>query len=58
MTSLGGRWLTDPSSRDFDLSALTVVISQVGDEYPDTYANTDIGKRGYQKLRNTLRRQM
>ncbi|MFF5085443.1 hypothetical protein ACFY36_51100 [Actinoplanes sp. NPDC000266] len=31
------RWLTDPASRDFPLSALTVVISQVGDEYPDTY---------------------
>jgi hypothetical protein len=31
------RWLTDPSSRDFPLSALTVLIAQVGDEYPDTY---------------------
>lgn len=31
------RWLTDPASRDFPLSALTVLFSQVGDEYPDTY---------------------
>ncbi len=31
------RWLTDPSSRDFPLSALTVLVSQLGDEYPDTY---------------------
>lgn len=31
------RWLTDPSSRDFDLSQLTVVTCMVGNEYPSTY---------------------
>jgi hypothetical protein len=41
------RWLTDPSSRNFPLSALTVLVSQLGDEYPDTYRNVDIGKCGY-----------
>ncbi|MBG0568818.1 hypothetical protein [Actinoplanes aureus] len=35
------RWLTDPTSRDFSLAALTVLISQVGDEYPDTYDNIE-----------------
>jgi hypothetical protein len=35
------RWLTDPGSRSFPLSALTVLISQVGDEYPDTYEAID-----------------
>ncbi|WP_432983112.1 hypothetical protein [Dactylosporangium sp. CA-233914] len=35
------RWLTDPTSRDFPLSALTVLVSQVGDEYPDTYRDLE-----------------
>jgi hypothetical protein len=35
------RWLTDPSTRDFPLSALWVLIGQVGDEYPDTYDNVE-----------------
>lgn len=30
------RWLTDPSSRDFDLADLIVLTAQTGDEYPDT----------------------
>lgn len=30
------RWITDPSSRDFDLKDLIVITSQTGDEYPDT----------------------
>ncbi|RKR88300.1 hypothetical protein BDK92_2611 [Micromonospora pisi] len=35
------RWLTDPSSRDFELSALTMIVAQVGDEYPDTYQTAE-----------------
>lgn len=31
------RWLTDPTSRDFDLADLIVVTAQVGNEWPDTY---------------------
>jgi hypothetical protein len=31
------RWLTDSSSRNFPLLELTVLFSQIGDEYPDTY---------------------
>ena len=30
------RWLLDPTSRDFPLSALTVVTSMVGNEFPDS----------------------
>jgi hypothetical protein len=30
------RWLTDPSSRDFDLTDLTVVTAMTGDEWPVT----------------------
>jgi hypothetical protein len=30
------RWLTDPSSRDFDLSDLIVLTAQVGDEFEST----------------------
>src|SRR4051812_32640834 len=40
-TAILVRWLTDPASRTFPLSALTVLVSQVGDEYPDTYTNTE-----------------
>jgi hypothetical protein len=36
-TAILVRWLTDPASRDSALSDLTVLVSQVGDEYPDTY---------------------
>lgn len=35
-TALLLRWLTDPSSRDFDLSRLLVVTSMTGDEWPRT----------------------
>jgi len=35
-TAILVRWLTDPSSRDFDLSDLVVITAQVGDEFPDT----------------------
>ena len=35
------RLVTDPSSRVFDLSELTVIIAAVGDEYDDTYINTE-----------------
>jgi len=31
------RWLSDPTSRDFDLDQLIVVTAQVGNEWPDTY---------------------
>src|SRR5262250_1190082 len=30
------RWLNDPTSRDFDLSELTVITAQVGEEWDDT----------------------
>src|SRR5262245_50912273 len=30
------RWLTEPTSRDFDLDRLVVVSAQTGDEFPDT----------------------
>lgn len=30
------RWLTDPKSRDFPLSQLTVITAQTGDEHRDT----------------------
>lgn len=30
------RWLTDPTSRDFDLDDLTVITAQTGSEYPET----------------------
>jgi hypothetical protein len=30
------RWLTDPTSRDFDLADLIVLIAQVGDEFAQT----------------------
>lgn len=30
------RWLTDPGSRDFELSDLVVLTAMVGDEYPDS----------------------
>jgi len=30
------RWITDPSSRDFDLDDLVVLTAQTGDEFPDT----------------------
>lgn len=30
------RWLTDPSSRDFDLEDLIVLTAQTGDEFPDS----------------------
>lgn len=30
------RWIAEPESRDFELSELTVLTSQVGDEFPDT----------------------
>ncbi|MFF5230231.1 hypothetical protein [Dactylosporangium sp. NPDC000521] len=40
-TALVVRWLTDASSRTFPLSALTVAIAKVGDEYPDTYSDTE-----------------
>lgn len=30
------RWLTDPTSRDFDLDQLTVVTAMTGDEWPQT----------------------
>jgi hypothetical protein len=35
-TSLLLRWLTDPSSRNFDLSDLLVVTAHTGDEWPET----------------------
>jgi hypothetical protein len=31
------RWLLEPSSRDFGLDQLVVVVSHVGNEWPDTY---------------------
>lgn len=40
-TAILVRWLTDPSGRTFPLSALTVLVAQVGDEYPGTYAHTE-----------------
>ena len=40
-TSAAIRIITDPGIRDFDLADLTVVIAAVGDEYPDTYDNTE-----------------
>ena len=38
------RWLTDPTSRDFSLDDLTVIIAQTGDEHIDTktYCETHI----------------
>jgi hypothetical protein len=30
------RWITDPSSRDFELNDLIVVTAQTGHEFPDT----------------------
>lgn len=35
------RWLTDPASRSFPLSAVTVLVSHVGDEYPKTYESIE-----------------
>ena len=35
-TSILTRWLTDPSSRDFDLADLIVITSQTGDEFKET----------------------
>lgn len=35
-TALLFRWLTEPDSRDFDLSDLLVVTAMTGDEWPDT----------------------
>lgn len=35
-TAILHRWITDPSSRDFDLSDLVVLTAQTGDEFPDT----------------------
>ncbi len=35
-TAILVRWLIDPSSRDFPLSALTILTAQTGDEWPDT----------------------
>lgn len=37
-TAILVRWLTDPSSRNFPLSALTVLTAQTGNEWPDTKA--------------------
>ncbi len=33
------RWLSDPTSRDFDLSELTVITAQVGEEWDDTVSD-------------------
>jgi hypothetical protein len=44
------RWLTDPSTRDFPLSALKMVIAQVNDEYPDTYDNVEPDDVAYPRL--------
>ena len=33
------RWLTDPSSRDFDLSDLVVITAMTGDEFSATGAD-------------------
>lgn len=35
-TAILVRWLLDPSSRDFDLGQLTVIVAQTGDEWEDT----------------------
>jgi len=37
-TAILHRWLTDPGSRDFDLSDLVVLTAQTGDEFRDTKA--------------------
>ena len=35
------RWLTDPSSRDFDLSDLVVITAMTGDEFSATGADVE-----------------
>jgi hypothetical protein len=35
-TAILHRWLTDPRSRDFDLTQLVAVSAQTGNEFPDT----------------------
>jgi hypothetical protein len=35
-TAIFMRWVNEPKSRDFDLEDLIVIVSQTGDEYPDT----------------------
>lgn len=37
-TAILVRWLTDPASRDFDLSELVVITAMTGDEWPATGA--------------------
>jgi hypothetical protein len=35
------RWLLDPTSRDFDLDQLVVVVAHTGDEYPTTLRDAE-----------------
>lgn len=40
------RWLTEPSSRDFDLNALAVITGMTGQEWPATRSLVDMGNPG------------
>ncbi|MFI6689269.1 hypothetical protein [Streptomyces sp. NPDC050485] len=58
-TALALAIMEDPTAFGIaeDFSDFSVVTAMTGFEFPDTIADVDIGKSGYQDLRNAFRRE-
>jgi hypothetical protein len=51
-TAYLARMLTDPAAHGIDLERTAVLYMATGSEWPETRLLVDIGKCGYQNLRN------